>query len=244
MYHNVYKDPRGGHNRAQINEKFFQSWSPSMAYVLGFIFADGTIENVQKSSRTCYTAITSKDLSILEKIRSAMGSNHKFYKQQPVLITFPNGKSYQCNEKFILRIGSKSIYNDLLSLGVTPKKSLTISFPSIPTEYLFHFLRGYFDGDGCIYLIEKRYPRIVFTSGSKKFLEGLSNILSKTLQIPLKPVYAQLQDSNNYCYRLHYNTRLSKGILQVMYKDLEKAPYLERKFAIYQKYLNSLILED
>ena len=28
-----------------VNEKFFDAWSSEMAYVLGFIFADGSLED-------------------------------------------------------------------------------------------------------------------------------------------------------------------------------------------------------
>lgn len=239
MYPPVYKDPRGGHNRSQVNQNFFQTWTSQMAYVLGYIFADGAIEDVQESSRACYIALISKDLSILEKIKTVMDSNHKLYKRKAQMEPYPGNKGYVSSERFVFRIGSKLIYNDLLKLGVTPRKSLTISFPNIPLEFLSPFIRGYFDGDGCLHLIKGKYPRLIFTSGSNKFLEGLSNTLSIVLNIPLKVVYSQLQKSNNLCYRLHYNTKISRKVLEFMYKDLEKAPYLERKYAIYQKYLQT-----
>lgn len=237
MYPTAYKDPRGGHNRFQINEKFFQTWSPQMAYVLGFIFADGAIEDVQKSSRTCYIALSSVDISILKQIRLSMNSNHKFYLRKSRLVTYRDGKSYNSRDSFIFRIGSKLMYNDLLSLGVTPRKSLSILFPSIPIEYLHLFIRGYFDGDGCIHLKEGKYPKVIFTSGSIKFIQGLANILSNILQIPAKSANSQIENSGNPCYRLGYSSKDSRKILEFMYKDLEKAPYLERKFEIYQKYL-------
>lgn len=235
MYPTAYKDPRGGHNRSQINQNFFQKWTPQMAYVLGYIFADGAIEDVQKSSRTCYIAIVSKDLSILEKIKTVMDSNHKLYKRTE---SYPGNKGYASKERFVFRAGSKLLYNDLLKLGVTPRKSLTILFPTIPSRYLSYFIRGYFDGDGCIYLLKRKYPRIVFTSGSNKFLQGLSQALSTVLSIPIKNTYSQLKESNNLCYQLQYNTKIAIKILEFMYKNLEKAPYLERKLAIYQKYLS------
>lgn len=241
MYPIAFKDPRGGHNRSLINHNFFQVWSPEMAYVLGFIFADGAIEDVQKSSRTCYISIitSSKDLNILEKIRTVMNSSHKFYKRQARIQTYADGKQYLSKNCFIFRIGSKLMYNDLLKLGVTPRKSLTILFPNIPLGYQSFFLRGYFDGDGCIHLIKGKYPRLIFTSGSFKFLEGIAKILSSKLRIPEKRIYSQIGNSGRSCYRLHYNTQVSRKILEFMYKDLEKAPYLERKFVIYQKYLQS-----
>ena len=151
MYPTAYQDPRGGHNRSQINQTFFQSWSPQMSYVLGFIFADGAIEDVQKSSRTCYLAIINKDVSILKKIKSVMDSTHKLYRRPAQLELYPGNKVYRAGERFVFRVGSKLIYNDLLNLGLTPRKSLTIAFPAIPLEFLSYFIRGYFDGDGCIY---------------------------------------------------------------------------------------------
>ncbi|MFA5932511.1 MAG: LAGLIDADG family homing endonuclease [Microgenomates group bacterium] len=239
MHPTALKDSRGGHNHAQINQDFFKTWSPAMSYILGFIFADGAIEDVQKSSRTYYISITSKDLSILNSIKKFMSSTHKLYTKPLQKILYPGGKYYISSERFVLRIGSKNMYNDLLKLGVTPRKSLSIKFPIVPTEYLSFFIRGYFDGDGCLHLLKGIYPRLIFTSGSNQFFEGLSATLSQTLQIPIKSAYQQLQQSNNFCYRLHYNTKISHLILEYMYRDLEKAPFLDRKYVIYQKYLQT-----
>ena len=58
------RDPRGGHNRKHINENFFKTWSPKMAYVLGFIIADGSAEDVRKTSRTCYIQISNNEKSM------------------------------------------------------------------------------------------------------------------------------------------------------------------------------------
>lgn len=47
-----------------------------MAYVLGYLYSDGDIEDVRKSSRTQYITFGSKDKEILEAIKIAMGSEH------------------------------------------------------------------------------------------------------------------------------------------------------------------------
>jgi hypothetical protein len=46
----MFCDVRGGYNHNKINENFFKTWSPKMAYILGLIFADGAIEDVRNSN--------------------------------------------------------------------------------------------------------------------------------------------------------------------------------------------------
>lgn len=72
----MYTDPGGGHNRKQVNENFFKTWNPKMAYVLGLICADGAVEDVRKSSRTCYLQISNNDKSILTQVRDCLNSKH------------------------------------------------------------------------------------------------------------------------------------------------------------------------
>lgn len=229
----VLIDPRGGHNRSLVNQDFFKTWSPSMAYILGFIFADGAIEDVQKSSRTCYLSfsVSISDKALLLKIKAAMNSQHKLYIRKRREVTF-YGKTYISKDMITLRVGSKTIYNDLIKLGLTPRKSLTVIFPKIPVCYLNFFIRGYFDDDGCIYLIKKKYPIMTFTSGSIKFLEELSTTLAKILSIPIKNTHIS-HNNINPCYQLKYNITHSRLLLDFIYQNIDLAPYLERKFLKY-----------
>ena len=74
LYNNevMILDNRGGHNRKKINENFFKLWCPKMAYVLGFIYADGSLLNTNKSSRTYYLSFSNNDYPLLEKIREIL----------------------------------------------------------------------------------------------------------------------------------------------------------------------------
>lgn len=58
-----------------VNEKFFHMWSHRMAYVLGFIYADGSLEDAPYI-RGKYLRISSTDLDRVECIRNAMASAH------------------------------------------------------------------------------------------------------------------------------------------------------------------------
>lgn len=228
----MYCDKRGGHNRKKVNEDFFKAWSPEMAYVLGFIYADGMIEDCRQSSRTCYTSITNTDLEILENIRSIMSSNHPF-EVIPAKINHILGKDYLCKPRFVFRIGNKKMYTDLIGLGLCPRKSLIIELPEIPEQHFQYFLRGYFDGDGCIH-VEKTRSRlkIIFTSGSKKFLEQISIKIQTFLGHIKFGIYL-----NRRTYKLTYSDRNAEAISNFIYQDTVSAPYLKYKYKKYKDYL-------
>ena len=236
----MYTDRRGGHNRKTFNKDFFKTWSPEMAYVLGYIYSDGTIEDVRKSSRTCYLAITSVDYDILYKIRKALSSNHALYIKPKKYNSFPDGRTYLCKQGYILRIGSKKLFEDLVKFGLTPRKSLTLKFPMIPVKFLRYFIRGYFDGDGCITVSLAKGRKIpslstVFTCGSLEFLEHLNDLLSKIVKLGYKKII-----HGDHAYQLGYKKYESLKILEFMYKNLNKSPFLNRKYNKYKKYLETL----
>lgn len=231
-------DPRGGHNRKSINVDFFKSWSPQMAYVLGLISADGAVEDVRNSSRTCYFTITNVDEPLILRVKKILNSSHKIYERPERLQKFSNG-NFWCAKTFILRVGSKEMVQDLINLGVTPRKSLRLKLPKVPDKYFKFYLRGYFDGDGCVHISKpnKKRPseiKLIFTSGCQKFLLSLNEKLNNLASIKNVSVYL-----NSRAYRLSYRKRNSLEILSFMYKDLNLSPYMARKYKIYQNYLNT-----
>lgn len=234
----MYTDPRGGHNRKKVNTNFFKKWSPQMAYVLGLIFADGTLIDAKKSSRTCYLQISNNDKDLLKKVKEVLSSKHTLEYRPPKIRLFRNGE-YFCQENHCLRIGNKEMFNDLSKLGLTPRKSRTMNLPTIPEKLFNFFLRGYFDGDGCIYLKRSNTKKfinlqIIFTSGSLSFLKSLNEVLSYRLNINIKRIY-----ENSGVFRLKYRKREGLKILRFIYKNIEAAPYLRKKYYIYQNALFS-----
>jgi len=231
-------DPRGGHNRHSCDFDFFKQWTDKMAYVLGFLFADGAIIDAV-SSRTQYIQFNSVDREILEKIRVIMKAEHPLYVRPSRIIKHVN-IFYKSRESFILRIGSRRMYNDLLHLGLVPKKSKIAIFPLVPSRYLNHFVRGYFDGDGCVYLqktkgitkpiIIKRFL-VIFTSGSAAFLEKLGMMLKNRLGLRYKKLY-----DGNKAFQLRYCTNDAIKIFKFLYKPCYQKLYLERKFDIFNNY--------
>ena len=209
-----------------------------MAYLVGLLCADGAVVDARKSSRTCYVALTNKDLNLLYQVRRILSSNHRIYKRPEQIVHFRGSdKSYISSGNYYLRIGNKIIFQDLVNLGVKPRKSLCLRLPKMPTRYFAFFLRGYFDGDGCIYLenptgINSPRLRTIFTSGSQKLLSKISEKLYLCVGSSKQKIYRQ-----GRAYRLFYNKRDSLKILKLMYRHLESAPFLRRK---YKKYLQAL----
>ena len=231
-------DPRGGHNRCNCNFDFFKKWTNEMAYVLGFLYADGCIIDAI-SSRTQYIQFASVDKKILEKIRAVIKSKHLLYVRPSRMCVHKNG-IYKSRKSFILRIGSRRMFNDLICFGVIPRKSNVVKFPVVPSSYLNHFIRGYFDGDGCIYfyktkgivktIIIKKLS-VIFTSGSFTFLKRLGEILKIQLTLNHKKIY-----KSKGAFQLRYSTNDTLKIFKFLYKFCSQKLYLERKFNIFKNY--------
>jgi intein/homing endonuclease len=145
--HNIAEIKRGGGKYCSnecssrkyiLNERYFEEIdSQNKAYILGFIFADGC---VSKKKYELIIKLHNQDTNILEDIKKELSTN------TPIK-TLTNYKNHQS----CLRISSKKICSDLIKLGVTPSKTFTIEFPELKPELVKHFIRGYFDGDGCLY---------------------------------------------------------------------------------------------
>ena len=226
----------------KVNERFFDEWSPEMAYVLGYIYADGSLEDASYL-RGKYLRVASTDESSVVGIRKLLQSEHSIIVRQPRWGTFFGGKKYKSKKAYLLRIGSHKIYDSLLRLGLYPNKSLTIKFPIVPKEHLSHFVRGYFDGDGCIslYRAPGKYGQkimkklsVIFTSGSCSFLKTLGLILADRAELKHSKVYKGW----NRSFQLRYSTVDSIKIFKLIYSHAEESLFLKRKFAIFEQYFS------
>ncbi|TKV48324.1 hypothetical protein C1I58_06295 [Bacillus sp. PIC28] len=88
-----------------------------------------------------------------------------------------------------------------------PAKSKTIKFPEIEREFLPHFIRGVFDGDGCIYttnrkIKNKSYPRqdVLIVSASGGFLRGIRDTLKNEIGLEAD-IKDTMRTNRVYTYR-------------------------------------------
>lgn len=128
-----------------INENFFSKWSYDMSYILGFTFADGSINTTKHHNKLCFQLHT-KDIEILEFIISRIQPNRNIYRYERV-----DSRSNKIYGYVMTDFSSKKIIDDLHSLGCIKNKTYCgIRLPNIPSKFLGSFIRGLFDGDGCI----------------------------------------------------------------------------------------------
>ena len=116
-----------------INQDYFKTWSPNMAYIFGFWCADGCIYN----GRLFDITVHKKDKYIIKKIAEELAYEGVLY-------------DYVDRQAARLNFSCKVIYDDLVALGGCENKSDVLQFPQVPQQYLSDFIRGYFDGNGCI----------------------------------------------------------------------------------------------
>lgn len=200
-----------------VNENFFKTLAPETAYIIGYIFADGNINwKPEKSYRTLTITASEKDRKHLEKIRRKLKSTKG-------LLYSKSTKSYR------LIVNNKTICMDLMKLGLTPRKSLSVKFPKIPEKVLKHFIRGVIDGDGNVrYVKRKRSPyfEITISSGSKAFLEKMAEKISSI------GVNGKVRKSKNNVFILQYSCRRGLDLAKWIYENKDLC--LNRKFQEYK----------
>lgn len=204
-----------------------------MAYVLGFFAADGSMLKNKRGAHFIEFSIT--DRNLLYKIRDILGSSHKISKLN---------RDPRHNTIYRLQIGSKEFFEDLQMLGFTQGKSLTLSLPEIDPKFFPHFVRGYFDGDGCVYFKKhfikaRQKKRWVFTSrftcGSRKFLESLHIQLGTYTKGGF--IIAKSKESG---FELVFSHRGSVALFELMYNNQPTHPYLVRKYRLFKKAIDTL----
>ena len=204
-------------------------------FSIGLIATDGCL-----SKDGLLIDLTSKDREQLENFSKCVGVN------------FNIGNKWNSNGDKHLRIQFKNriFYDFLLSIGLTPRKSLTMGELAIPDKYFFDFLRGCFDGDGCFYSYwDKRWRSshmfyLEFISASKKHVDWIRGKLNEEINV----LGHIVQDGNKITYQLKYAKKEALEIIRKMYYNkkvvclsrkklkIEKALKIEEKQQ--KKYLN------
>jgi hypothetical protein len=192
-------------------------WTPEMAYVLGYWWADGCMR-VKRNTGAHEIEIASNDRDHLETIAQVIGGKCFLRKVSPQANTY------------VISFCSKEMYQDIAAHGGTPHKSRTIGFPDVPPELLPHFIRGVVDGDGTLAWNGDR-PILQVYSGSQEFLKNLVISVEQGTGIPAPALQA-----NRDNWTVKWSTIRAKCLVAWLYID-NPGLALERKAAIAARFL-------
>ena len=225
----------GGRKRqCTLNENYFQELdSKDKAYFLGFIYADGFI--TKPSHGQNILGLTLAEIEPIDKFKKYIQTNKKvgYYKKTS---SYSN-KSYE----YKLALNSDKLVSDIEKLGVIERKTLTLTFPNIREDLIPHFIRGYFDGDGSVFLHKdsrKEYSYNEYLGinicGTKEFLVAL------TKHLPFleegQCIYKEERKETN-CWNLKMISNIrSLELYHYMYKDCNDL-YLSRKREKFENFI-------
>lgn len=195
---------------------FLKQSTPESAYVLGYWFADGNMYT-QKSCGSYVVSIGSKDVDHLEVLRKIIGAG--------TLIRITGSDVYK------LVICRKEMYEDLLRLGGMERKSLVLTWPDKPQEFLAHCVRGYVDGDGSLtwHRSGNSVHPLLSALGTKEFLTGMGTAIQEATGIPMPPRHRQ-KDRKNTWVMNWYGMR-AKCLAIWLYRH-HQGLYLARKMVL------------
>ncbi len=204
-----------------------------MSYLLGYIIADGCITVSKNRKKHPFSLnITSADKKHLYKLRKALKSEHKINRK-------PGGKpnifAYQ------LQIRNPIITKDLMNLGIFPRKTYNLNPIKVPDKYFSDFVRGFFDGDGTVYIHSVNGTAQIkseFVSCSLPFIVDLNYRLCKSLNIPLKNIHKEpprRMDQRLMKYTICFYIDDCKKLAKFIYKN-NPTLCLVRKRKIFEKW--------
>lgn len=192
--------------------------SPEKAYILGFWCADGHLTIPKQCKTTFSIGFTSADFEHLNLIKCLMRLEH------PVKITRDN-----C---YRIVIGNKNLGKSLTDLGFDSNKSITAKYPPIKNELSSHFIRGVFDGDGCItrgFRKKDHRPYLdVHLCGTESLLYSINEKL---------PESASVRRHGENMYRIVFSQKKAFSVLKWIYEDSEGLR-LKRKHDRYIEAIN------
>lgn len=188
----------------RVNQDYFKTWSSNMAYILGFWYADGCIYRGKIFDITQHV----KDKYILKRMAEELGYEGPIY-------------DYVDRQACRINFSCVVIYNDIVELGGSERKSFNMKMPNIPKEYLGDFIRGYFDGDGCAHRIKAGRLNASFTCADENFVNVIWDLLKTEAGV-------QGGSHDKASKKITFGNRDSLLIGEFMYKDNPDL-YLKRK---------------
>lgn len=200
-----------------VNDNFFKEQSSDMAYILGFLAADG---NVSKAENGIFIQLQESDKDFLEEIRNKVESS------RPLKFYLNNAGKPTCK----MAVWSSEWKKDLAIYNIVPNKTSILQPPDrLNPKYYIDYIRGYFDGDGGIYINNDRYAREWKIEGASKDIMYWIYRELTSLGVENLHIRTAFTSNNTTMYRLIASSQNTiKQIKKLFYYD-ENVLCLKRK---------------
>ncbi len=211
-----------GFDKTKLNwSKLFPIMTPEAAYIYGLWWADGC-----NTGKKLTIKLHKEDVELLRKIQQYLECNK----------VYEDGNAF----KLILHPG-RLVHIDLN--WFPRRKSYTTNIlPALASELYPHFIRGYFDGDGCVSIRKSRPNQalIYICSVDKKALEDIQYILQQA--DILTRIYCETRNHLGFqdMYTIRFGTHYDRlRFFDYLYSGANFK--MQRKFLKYENYVNTVL---
>lgn len=206
-----------GTKKYSLDETFFDVIdTEEKAYWLGFFLADASVSN---KGNTVSIGLSVRDYDHLHRLKKSLNMTHPIKE-------FVSSNGY---DSCMISFHSKNIKEKLISYNVIPNKKEKGKHPflSLRKDLIKHYIRGFFDGDGCV------CESIRKENGNKRYAIEIASC--KEMLIFIKNFLADnnIEVSNIREHMSIYEIRTSNNLeiikfFNLIYKDANI--YLPRKY--------------
>ncbi len=196
---------RKGEDRMySINQNFFKAWVPESVWLYGWAIGDGSFTGISELK----FGISHIDREVLFKFKEVLDSEH------PIYDYIERGYKLSC-----VRFFSRTIVNDLKQ----------VLYYDVPLEYFNHFLRGFFEAEGCVFwsknkeLLRGGSIALTFTQNDYEILDYIRRVLQNKRIVKGGGIYR-----NENTWKLHFSVLDTIPLYRFMYNDC-KSMFLKRK---------------
>jgi hypothetical protein len=219
MYKNGIRISQETHSRVMriynLNEEYFRTQTQNMAYILGLWWSDGSIAPSHTGILNEFSITLKDEEQLLTEVRNEMGADIPL-------------KIHKKTGSFVLKLFSRKICQDLITLGGC----------QIDIEFIPAFIRGYFDGDGCMSCkTTGNLINMIFACGDKTFLDTLFKTI-KSIDTSINGGWIS-KDNKNSCFTLGFGEKDSVKLAKIIYNENTGNLYMKRKYDKFAQLYNN-----
>ena len=210
-----------------------------MAYIVGLTATDGCLYTGRRKIN-----FKSSDRQLVETYLTVLGRTNRV----------KHARTRTGGVVYFTEFHDSRLYEWFRSVGLTPRKSLTLGAIDVPDAYLIPLARGLMDGDGSILNFVHRptvktYPNyryeriwVCFHSASRPHIDWLRARLSP-IAGTRGYVETTKREGRHDFFKLKYGKAATVALLKAFYAD-PSAPRLLRKWQLWDAYVTRSISAD